>query len=140
VYRVEAAAKASYDALMSRTTPTSADLMPEVLELLKRRRELKKEEVAKHMRNWMRERGFDDRDRSIGWALNRLEKEHYVARPRRGIWQITDRGLATTLTTAESINIVANWTQRECEARAPRRASRPAEWAVSNKTKSPRCD
>ncbi len=68
-------------ATMSRTTPTSADLMPEVLQLLKRQREPNKDAIAKHMRDWITEHRFDDRDRSTGWALNRLEKEGYLEHP-----------------------------------------------------------
>jgi hypothetical protein len=44
--------------------------------------------------------GFDDRDRSIGWALNRLEKEGHVTHPRTGIWRITEKGLSATITPA----------------------------------------
>jgi restriction endonuclease Mrr len=109
---------------MSRTTPTSADLMPEVLELLKREKEMKKQSIATYMRNWIKKHHFDDRDRSIGWALNRLEKEGYVAHPRIGIWKITAKGLAYTLTTEESLRIVELWTQRERAAKSAVRLSR----------------
>ncbi len=55
---------------MSRTTPDSADLMPEVLELLKRKNKaMKTREILAYMRSWIKKNGFDDRDRSINWAL-----------------------------------------------------------------------
>ena len=57
---------------MSRTMPDTHDLMPEVLELLKRKKEMKKADIDTHMRTWISETGFDGRDRSIAWALNRL--------------------------------------------------------------------
>jgi repressor of nif and glnA expression len=91
--------------------------MPEVLEILKRSKELKKEIVAKHMRAWITEHSLDDRDRSIAWALNRLEKEGYVAHPRTGIWRITEKGLAATLTLDEARLIVERWVERERLAR-----------------------
>jgi restriction endonuclease Mrr len=98
---------------MPRTTPTTADLMPEVLELLKRENELKKDVISTHMRIWIEKNGFDERDRSIGWALNRLAKEGYVAHPRKGIWQITDKGLACTLTIEEAQRVVSRSIDRE---------------------------
>jgi hypothetical protein len=98
---------------MSRTTPTTADLMPEVLELLKREKELKKRHITVHIRAWIKKNNFDDRDRSIGWALNRLEKERYVAHPRKGTWVVTEAGLAHTLMPEESRKIVERWIQRE---------------------------
>src|ERR1039458_8275072 len=91
--------------VMSRTTPDSCDLMPEVLNLLKREKVMKKQIIQERMRAWIKENGFDDRDRSIGWALNRLEKERYVAHPGHGTWQITDKGLASALTLKESREI-----------------------------------
>jgi repressor of nif and glnA expression len=98
--------------------------MPEVLELLKREKEMKKQSIAIYMRTWIEKHRFDARDRSIGWALNRLEKECYVSRPRIGTWQITAKGLASTLTTEESLEIVERWTQREREAKNPMRPSK----------------
>jgi hypothetical protein len=110
---------------MSRTTPDSADLMPEVLRFLKGKNEMKKQEIATYMRTWIKENGFDDRERSIGWALNRLEKECYVAHPRIGFWRITEKGSACTLTVEESRKIMEKWTQRERGAkRAGRRPKR----------------
>ena len=85
---------------MSRTTPDSHDLMPEVLELLKRENEMTKQEIVTYMRVWIKKNHFDQRDRSIGWALNRLGKDNYVANPRRGTWQITERGMEKSLTLA----------------------------------------
>lgn len=109
---------------MSRTTPTSADLMPEVLKLLKHRKELKKDAIAAHIRNWITQHGFDDRDRSIGWALNRLEKEGYVAHPRTGIWRISEKGLSAMITPAQAREIMDRWTERE-RADRKRRRSQP---------------
>jgi repressor of nif and glnA expression len=74
---------------------------------------MKKQTILIQMRAWIRENGFDDRDRSIAWALNRLEKEGYVAHPRTGTWQITEKGLANTLTLEESREIMERCTQRE---------------------------
>ena len=104
---------------MSRTTPDSDDLMPEVLELLKREKKMKKKDISIHMRAWIERSGFDHRDRSIGWALNRLCKENYVENPRRGIWQITDKGMASWLTPEKSHEIMKRWTERERSARKP---------------------
>ena len=91
--------------------------MPEVLELLKREKEMEKREIVMYMRVWIKSRGFDVRDRSIAWALNRLEKENYVAHPQIGSWQITEKGLASTLTPEESRKIMDRWAQREREYR-----------------------
>ncbi len=91
--------------------------MPEVLELLKHEKDMKKQVIAKRMRVWIKKNRFDDRDRSIAWALNRLEKENYVAHPRIGTWRITEKGLASTLTLEESRKIMDRWTQRERAAR-----------------------
>src|SRR5258708_14108528 len=91
--------------------------MPEVLELLKRQRELKKDAINTHMRDWITSRGFDDRDRSIAWALNRLEKECYLEHPRTGIWRITRKGMTSTLMPHEAQAIMERWTERERAAR-----------------------
>jgi restriction endonuclease Mrr len=103
---------------MSRTTPDSCDLMPEVLKLLKRKRQMKKREITTFMRQWIEQNGFDHRDRSIGWALNRLAKEDYLANPKRGIWQVTEKGSARArLTPAEAREIMKRWTETERKRR-----------------------
>ena len=94
--------------------------MPEVLELLKRKKEMKKADINTYMRAWIRATGFDDRDRSITWALNRLEKEKYVAHPRTGIWQIANKGLTSTLSPEEAMKIMQRWTEQERIARKTR--------------------
>jgi hypothetical protein len=109
---------------MSRKTPDSDDLMPEVLELLKRETEMKTQSITGYMRLWIMKNGLDDRDRSISWALNRLEKEGYVANPRRGIWRIAEKGLRHTLTSEESREIMERCTQQERAARTSKRARR----------------
>lgn len=95
--------------------------MPETLELLKRRRELKKDAITTHMRDWITSNGFDDRDRSIGWALNRLAKEGYLEHRPAGIWRITEKGMTFTLTAHEAREIVERWTERERAARKSQR-------------------
>lgn len=95
--------------------------MPEVLEFLKERRESKKDAITTHMRAWIKENGFDDRDRSIGWALNRLEKEGHVEHPRRGIWRISEKGLTAMITPHNARSIMERWTERERVARNPGR-------------------
>jgi hypothetical protein len=106
---------------MSRTTPDSADLMPEVLELLKReKRPIRTQAILVHMRTWIKRNRFDDRDRSIHWALNRLEKENYVGHPQRGIWRISKKGLGTTLTLEEARQIMhrcSEWERRNPKTR-----------------------
>ncbi len=75
---------------MSRTTPDSDDVMPEVFAILKRSEELKKADVVAYSRAWISTNGFGSRNRSMGRAFNRLAKEDYVANPRWGVWQITN--------------------------------------------------
>ncbi|MGD1096751.1 MAG: hypothetical protein ABSB35_32755, partial [Bryobacteraceae bacterium] len=104
--------------------PNTADLMPAVLELLKREKEMKTQGITIHMRRWIKRNRFDDRDLSIAWALNRLKKEDYVVHPGWGTWGISERGLGHTLTPEESREIVERWTQRESAARKSKRAGR----------------
>ena len=108
---------------MSRTTPGSPDLMPEMLELLRREKEMKKHDVAVHMRDWIKKNRFTHRDRSIGWAKQARERED-VSHPGRGTWRITEKGLASTLTLRDSKEIVERWTQRERSARSANRDGR----------------
>ena len=115
-----------YDEIrMPRKTPDTYHLMPEVLELLKRKKEMKKRDIVIYMRLWIKKKRFDDRDRSIAWALNRLDKVDYVGHPRRGIWAVTETGLGHTLTLEESRKIMERCTQQERVGRQSRRAGQP---------------
>jgi Mn-dependent DtxR family transcriptional regulator len=98
---------------MARTTPTSADLIPEVIELLKRKQKMKKAEILSYMQSWISLNRFTQRDRSTGWALNRLAKEGYVAHPQIGTWEITAKGTAASITTDEAREMVRKWNARE---------------------------
>jgi restriction endonuclease Mrr len=102
---------------MSRSTPDSSDIMPAVLDLLKRETELKKSRINDHMRTWIETHGFDQRDRSITWALNRLGKEDYVSNSRRGYWRVTPKGLSTVLSSEEAYRIMKKWTDFETARR-----------------------
>ena len=82
--------------------------MPEVLAILKRKREMKKGDIVTYMR------------RSIGWALNRLAKEDYVANPRWGVCQITNKGSTSPLSPKEAMEIMQRCTEQERIARKGR--------------------
>lgn len=106
---------------MSRTTPDTSDLMPEVLELLKRQGPIMtKAEIAKHMQNWITANGYAKRDRSIAWALNRLAGEGYIDHPQHGAWRITEKGLSSIMTAEEAHAIVERRIERERAARRTR--------------------
>ena len=80
---------------MARTTPDGHDLIPEVLEILKAEsKEVKRSEVHARIQPFLDRMKFDQRDRSIDWALNRLQKEGLALNTRRGFWKATAQGMA----------------------------------------------
>ena len=103
---------------MARSNPDTDTVMPAVLELLKRETEMKKAGINEHMRKWIEAHGFDERDRSIGWALNRLSKEGHLSHPRIGSWRVTPKGMATVLSPEEATRIMLKWTAIERANRA----------------------
>lgn len=105
----------------ARTTPDSYHLMPEVLDFLKRANtEVEKKTITVHMREYILSRRLDQRDRSIDWALNRLEKAGLVLHRRRGHWQATAKGLSTSLSESDAKAIMEDCVATEKIARISR--------------------
>jgi restriction endonuclease Mrr len=100
---------------MARTTADTHDLMPEMLEILKsENREFKRSEVHASIQPFIDRMKFDQRDRSIDWALNRLRKEGLVLNTRRGFWKATAKGMAgDKLSEAQAKEIMDRWTALE---------------------------
>jgi restriction endonuclease Mrr len=100
---------------MARTTPDSHDLIPEVLDILKAEsREIKRSEVRARIQPYLDRMKFDRRDRSIDWALNRLQKEGLALNTRRGFWKASAHGMAgDRLSEAQARDIMDRWTAFE---------------------------
>jgi restriction endonuclease Mrr len=102
-------------------TPDTYHLMPETLEFLKGKKvAVKKSIVTEHLRTYIAKQGWTQRDRAIGWALNRLEKANLAWHPTHGYWQVTSLGADTVLQESKAREIVEECIARETAARTGR--------------------
>jgi repressor of nif and glnA expression len=66
--------------------------MPEILEILKRDKQLKKEEIVRRLKPFIDQKGYSERAHATGYALKYLSNEGYLHRPKHAFWAITKAG------------------------------------------------
>lgn len=73
------------------------DVMPEILELLKREQHALLESICTQMRPVAVQKGLVFRKEAISFSLTILKSRGWVSNPTRGSWSITPAGAQVTL-------------------------------------------
>lgn len=100
------------------TTPRASELMPHVLELIKKHRQLRKGEIEEAIKKRVAQMGYSYRAPALGYALTYLKRSGYAANPRHGFWCVTLEGQAVHLDEAAARDI-----ERHIEAEYPRKSN-----------------
>jgi hypothetical protein len=106
---------------MSRQTPRAFELMPEILEMLKRDGKSTRAAIRTLAKRIIERHNYTERSQAIGWVLTMLKWKGFAANPKHGIWVVTTIGRSTTLDENAAHNITLEYERSMREGRTKKR-------------------